>query len=48
MIDRHHLTLALYAEGIAEVPVSVVGNEAGLTLEAFWRTLESRYWTHPF
>ena len=48
MIDRHHLTLALYAEGIAEVPVSVVGNNAGLTFEAFWTTLERRNWTHPF
>ena len=48
MIDRHHLTTALYEEGIAEVPVSVVGNIAGLTFEAFWTTLESRSWTHPF
>ena len=48
MIDRHHLTLALYAEGIAEIPVSVVGNNAGLTFEAFWTMLERRNWTHPF
>ena len=48
MIDRHHLTLALYAEGVGEVPVSVVENNAGLPFEAFWTTLERRNWTHPF
>ena len=48
MIDRHHLAAALYGEGIAEIPVSVVGNIAGLTFEAFWTTLERHNWTHPF
>jgi len=49
MIDCHHLTFALYSEGIAEVAVSVIGNNnTGLTFEAFWTTLEHRNWTHPF
>jgi hypothetical protein len=48
MIDRHHLILALYEEGIAEVPVSVVEDVVAPTFEAFWATLESNGWTHPF
>jgi len=48
MVDRHHLTMALCEEGIIEVPVSVVGNIAGPSFEAFWTTLESRGWAHPF
>jgi hypothetical protein len=48
MIDCHHLILALSAEGIVAVPVSIVRNSAGLTFEAFWSMLDNRYWTHPF
>jgi len=48
LIDRHHLTMALYEEGVAQVPLSIVGNYAGMTFEAFWTTLERRNWTHPF
>jgi hypothetical protein len=48
MVDRHHLTLALHAEGIAEVPVSVVAISTELTFENFWATLERRNWTRPF
>ena len=48
LIDRHHLTMALYEEGVAEVPLSIVGNYTEMTFEAFWTTLERRNWTHPF
>ena len=33
LIDRHHLTMALYEEGVAQVPLSIVGNYAGMTFE---------------
>jgi len=48
LIDRHHLTLALYDEGIEELPVSIVADLSGLRFERFWITLESHNWTHPF
>jgi hypothetical protein len=48
LIDRHHLTLALYDEGIGELPVSIVANMSGLSFEEFWKTLEVHNWTHPF
>jgi hypothetical protein len=48
MIDRHHLTMALYDVGLSEVPVSIVGSFAEQTFEAFWAALEHRNWTHPF
>ncbi len=48
MIDRHHLTMALDEEGIAEVPVSIIENFAELDFQAFWTALEQRSWTHPF
>lgn len=48
MIDRHHLTVALYEEGISQVPVSVIADFSGLDFAEFWTTLESRNWTHPF
>ena len=48
IIDRHHLVLALYDEGISEVLVSIVANMSGLSFDEFWTTLESRNWTHPF
>jgi hypothetical protein len=48
MIDRHHLTIALYEEGVEEVSVSVVGNASELSPEGFWAALESLNLTHPF
>jgi hypothetical protein len=48
IIDRHHLTLALYDEGVREVPVSIVANISEFSFGEFWTTLESRSWTHPF
>ena len=48
LIDRHHLTLALYDEGVREVPVSIVANMSEFSFGEFWTTLESRNWTHPF
>jgi len=48
MVDRHHLTTALYEEGMSEVPVSIIGDFNKLGLESFWTIMESRNWTHPF
>jgi hypothetical protein len=48
LIDRHHLALALYDEGISEFPVSIVANLSGYGFDEFWKTLEDHQWTHPF
>jgi hypothetical protein len=48
IIDRHHLTRALYEEGIDEVTVTILANWAGLPHNAFWSALECHGWTHPF
>lgn len=48
LIDRHHLTLALYDEGISEFPVSIVADLSGHGFDEFWKTLEDHQWTHPF
>lgn len=48
LIDRHHLTHALSDEGIEVAPVTIVANLSGLSLAAFWMSLEDHNWTHPF
>ena len=46
--DRHHLAHALYHEGVAHVPVTIVANLSSLRREVFWSLLERCGWTHPF
>ena len=48
LIDRHHLALALYDEGISELPISIVANLSEYSFDEFWKTLEDYQWTHPF
>ena len=48
IIDRHHLALALYDEGVGEIPISIVANLSGLGFNQFWSTLESCNWARPF
>ena len=48
VIDHHHLSRALYDEGVKSVLVSVVANLKKLEPDAFWFVLENRNWMHPF
>ena len=48
IIDRHHLTRALYDEGMTVLPVTVVAEMNALSHAEFWFELENRGWTHPF
>ena len=48
VIDHHHLSLALYDEGVKEVAVTVVANLSKLDIDAFWTVMDNRSWMHPF
>lgn len=48
IIDHHHLTRALYEEGVKNVLVTVLENLSGLDDDAFWFVLDNRSWTHPY
>lgn len=48
LIDHHHLTLALFKEGVESVFVSIVADFSRLDEDAFWNLMDFRGWTHPF
>ena len=48
LIDRHHLTRALFEEDIRVVSVSIVADLSALSPDEFWAALEMRSWTHPY
>jgi hypothetical protein len=48
VIDHHHLSLALLAVGIKHVLVTVVADLSALDMGAFWVTLDSHGWVHPY
>jgi hypothetical protein len=48
IIDHHHLGIALLDEGIKEVSVAVLDDLSYLEKPVFWRTMESRSWSHPY
>src|SRR5262245_51381166 len=48
VIDHHHLSLALHAEGIKHVLVTVVADLSALDDESFWVVLDHRGWVHPY
>jgi hypothetical protein len=48
VIDHHHLSLALYKEGVKHIAVTVIADLRRLDKEAFWFNLDNRGWLHPF
>jgi hypothetical protein len=48
IIDHHHLALALHAEGVKEVLVTVVANLSKLETDSFWFVLDNHNWMHAF
>jgi len=48
IVDHHHLGLALLAEGVRTVWVTVIGDLSMLQGAAFWNTMEFYRWAHPF
>jgi hypothetical protein len=48
IIDHHHLSRALYEEGVKEVLVTAVADLRGLGADEFWTFVDNRGWLHPF
>jgi hypothetical protein len=48
IIDHHHLTVALYQEGVRSVLVTVVADLKALPLDDFWKVLDHHAWVHPY
>jgi len=48
VIDHHHLSLALYKEGLRDVLVTVVLDLSALDPDAFWTVLEHKSLVYPF
>jgi hypothetical protein len=48
VIDHHHLSLALYLEGIREILVTVVSDLSQLDQDAFWTVLDHKSLMHPY
>jgi hypothetical protein len=48
IIDRHHLTLALIAEGYKKVLIKVEQDFSASTDEAFWRKMRDMNLVHPY
>jgi hypothetical protein len=48
VIDNHHLSLALYGEGIEHVLVAVIADLSALALDNFWTVMDHHAWVHPY
>jgi hypothetical protein len=48
VLDRHHLSRALFDEGVTAAPISVVDDLSRLSHCDFWNVLECRKWCRPF
>jgi hypothetical protein len=48
IVDHHHLVLALIADDVDDVWVVTLADLSWLEPAVFWRTMESRGWTHPY
>ena len=48
VVDHHHLSLALYKEGVRTIATTVIADLRALPKESFWVYLDNRGWLHPF
>lgn len=48
VIDHHHLSRALEAEGVENVLVTVVADLHHLDKDAFWTVCDHKSWVHPY
>ena len=48
IIDHHHLTRALYDEGVKHVLVTIMANLSMVDRDTFWTVLDHRNLMHPF
>jgi hypothetical protein len=48
VIDHHHLSRALFEEGVTHVLTTVVADLSHLKKDEFWTTADNRGWCHPY
>ena len=48
IIDHHHLSLALHAEGVKDVLVEVIADLRAVDKDGFWTVLDHRAWVYPY
>jgi hypothetical protein len=48
VVDHHHLGVALLAEAVREVWLTILDDLSWLSAQTFWRTMEVRGWAHPY
>ncbi len=48
VVDHHHLGLALFEEGVKQVPVMIQRDFSWLEPAVFWHTMEFNRWAHPY
>ena len=48
MIDHHHLTRALFEEGVENVLITVVADLSRLGRDEFWVFADNKGWCHPY
>ncbi|HTV85528.1 MAG TPA: ParB-like protein [Dyella sp.] len=48
IVDHHHLGLALFEEGVKQVPVMIQRDFSWLEVPVFWHTMEFNRWAHPY
>lgn len=48
VIDHHHLSRALFEEGVQSVLVTVVADLHHLDNDAFWTVCDHKSWVHPY
>ncbi len=48
LVDHHHLVRALYEEGVAHVPTSIVFDLSHLGDDEFWSVMDHRHWMYSF
>ena len=48
IIDHHHLSRALYEEGVKKVGVTILADLTKLSKDDFWYVMDHKAWVHPF
>jgi hypothetical protein len=48
VVDHHHLSLALYDEGVKDILVTVIGDLSMVERSSFWGVMDNKRWVYPY